>query len=104
MTTEVIVMITVITMIIIMMIIHIQTILITIVNMIYTHATDNKHNDNNDDSNSRNNGDSNTVGVQNLNLLIFNLRVSNPNKLIVYVFLIRCRISMCQGLGPTKTR
>ena len=43
-----------------------------------------------------------TVGFHNLNLRIFNLRVSNPNKLIVDVFLTRCRISMCQGLGPKK--
>ena len=34
---------------------------------------------------------------------IFNTRVSNPNKLIVDVFLTRCRISMCQGLGPKNT-
>ena len=46
-----------------------------------------------------------TVGFHNFNLRIFDLRVSNPNKLIVDVFfLTRCRISMCQGLGPTKTR
>ena len=43
-----------------------------------------------------------TVGFHNFNLRIFNLRVSNPNKLIVDVFLTRCRISMCQGLGPRK--
>ena len=43
-----------------------------------------------------------TVGFHNFNLRIFNLRVSNPNKLIVVVFLTRCRISMCQGLGPKK--
>ena len=43
-----------------------------------------------------------TVGFHNFNLRIFNLRVSNPNKLIVDVCLIRCRISMCQGLGPKK--
>ena len=43
-----------------------------------------------------------TVGFHNFNLRIFNLRVSNPNKLIVEVFLTRCRISMCQGLGPKK--
>ena len=43
-----------------------------------------------------------TVGFHTFNLRIFNLRVSNPNKLIVGVFLTRCRISMCQGLGPTK--
>ena len=43
-----------------------------------------------------------TVGFHNFNLRIFNLRVSNPNKLIVDVFLTRCRISMCQGLGPKK--
>ena len=42
------------------------------------------------------------VGFHNLILRIFNLRVSNPNKLIVDVFLTRCRISMCQGLGPKK--
>ena len=30
------------------------------------------------------------------------LRASNPNKSIVDVFLTRCRISMCQGLGPKK--
>ena len=40
-----------------------------------------------------------TVGFHNLNLLIVNLKVSNPNKLIVDAFLT---ISMCQGLGPTK--
>ena len=43
-----------------------------------------------------------TVGFHNFNLRIFNSRVSNPNKLIVDVFLTRCRISMCQGLGPKK--
>ena len=43
-----------------------------------------------------------TVGFHNFNLRIFNLRVSNPNKLIVDVFLTRCRISMCQDLGPKK--
>ena len=43
-----------------------------------------------------------TVGFHNFNLRIFNLRVSNPNKLTVDVFLTRCRISMCQGLGPKK--
>ena len=43
-----------------------------------------------------------TVGFHNFNLRIFNLRVSNPIKLIVDVFLTRCRISMCQGLGPKK--
>ena len=45
---------------------------------------------------------SHTVGFNNFNLRIFNLRVSNPNKLIVDVFLTRCRISMSQGLGPKK--
>ena len=43
----------------------------------------------------------NTVGFHNFNR-IFNLRVSNPNELILDVFLTRCRISMCQGLGPKK--
>ena len=43
-----------------------------------------------------------TVGSHNFNLRIFNLRVSNPDKLIVGVFLTRCRISMCQCLGPNK--
>ena len=43
-----------------------------------------------------------TVGFHNFNLRIFNLRVSNPNKFIVDVFLTRCRTSMCQGLGPKK--
>ena len=43
-----------------------------------------------------------TVGFHNFNLRIFNLRVSNPNELTVDVFLTRCRISMCQGLGPKK--
>ena len=44
-----------------------------------------------------------TIGFHNFNLRIFNLRVSNPNKLIVFLFfLTRCRISMCQGLGPKK--
>ena len=42
------------------------------------------------------------VGFHNFNLRIFNLRVSNPNKWIVDVFLTRCRILMCQGLGPKK--
>ena len=44
-----------------------------------------------------------TVAFHDFNLRIFNLRVSNPNKLIVDVLLTRCRISMCQGLGPKKT-
>ena len=44
-----------------------------------------------------------SVGFHNLNLRIFNLKVSNPNKLIVDVFLFtRRRISMCQALGPNK--
>ena len=43
-----------------------------------------------------------TVGFHNFNLRIFNLRVSNQNKLIVDVFLTRCRISLFQGLGPKK--
>ena len=43
-----------------------------------------------------------TVGFHNFNLRIFNSRVSNPNKLIVDVFLTRCRISMCQGLGQKE--
>ena len=42
------------------------------------------------------------LGFHNFNLRIFNLRVSNPNKSIVDVFLTRCRISMCQSLGPKK--
>ena len=41
-----------------------------------------------------------TVGFHNFSLRTFNLRVSNPNKLTVNIFLTRCRISMCQGLGP----
>ena len=45
-----------------------------------------------------------TVGFHTFNLRIFNLRTSNPNKLIVYVFLTRCRISMCQSLGPKKNK
>ena len=45
-----------------------------------------------------------TVGFHNFNLRIFNLRVSNPNKSFVGVFLTRCRISMCQGLSRKKTR
>ena len=45
-----------------------------------------------------------TVGFHNFNLRNFNLRISNQSKLIVDVFLTRCRISMCQGLGPNKTR
>ena len=44
-----------------------------------------------------------TVGFHNFNLPIFNLRIPNPNKLIVYVFLTRCRISMCQSPGPKNT-
>ena len=43
-----------------------------------------------------------TVGFHNFNLLIFNLRVSNPSEIIVVVFLTRCRISMCQRLGQKK--
>ena len=43
-----------------------------------------------------------TVGFHNFNLRTLNLRVSNPNKLMVDVFLTRCRISMCQGLGPKQ--
>ena len=43
-----------------------------------------------------------TVGFHHFNLRIFNLRVPNPDKLIVDVFLTRCRISMCQGLCPKK--
>ena len=43
-----------------------------------------------------------TPGFHNFNLRIFNLRVSNPNKFIVDAFLTRCRISMCQSLGPKK--
>ena len=43
-----------------------------------------------------------TVGFHNFNLRTFNSRVSNPNESIVDVFLTRCRISMCQGLGPNK--
>ena len=43
-----------------------------------------------------------TVSFHNFNLRIFNLRVSNPNKLTVDVFLTRRRISMCQGLGTKK--
>ena len=43
-----------------------------------------------------------TVCFHNFNLQIFNLRVSNPKKSIVDAFLTRCRISMCQGLGPRK--
>ena len=43
-----------------------------------------------------------TVGFHNYNFRIFNLRVSIPNKFIVDFFLTRCRISMCQGLGPKK--
>ena len=46
--------------------------------------------------------DCSAVGFHNFNLRIFNLRVSSPNKLMVDVFLTRCRISMCQGLGPKK--
>ena len=45
-----------------------------------------------------------TFGFHNFYLRFVNLRVSNPNNLIVDVcfFLTRCRISMCQGLGPNK--
>ena len=49
-----------------------------------------------------NNDANTTVGFHNFNLRIVNMRVSNPNKLTVDVFLTRCRISMCQGLGPKK--
>ena len=48
-------------------------------------------------------GTNTTVGFHNLNLRTFDLRVSNPNKSIADVFLTRCRISMCQGLGPKNT-
>ena len=48
-------------------------------------------------------GSRDAVGFHNFNLRIFNLRVSNPNKLIVDAFLTRCRISMCQGLVPKNT-
>ena len=45
------------------------------------------------------------VGFHNFNPRIVNLRVSNPNKFIVDVFLLtRCRISMCQGLCPKNTK
>ena len=46
--------------------------------------------------------DTSAVGFHNFNRRIFNLRVSNPNKAIVDVFLTRCRISVCQGLGTKK--
>ena len=45
----------------------------------------------------------NTASFHNFKSQNFKLRVSNPNKLIVDVFLTRCRISMCQGLGPKNT-
>ena len=43
-----------------------------------------------------------TVGFHNFNLLIFNLRISNPNELPVDAFLTPCRVSMCQGSAPKK--
>ena len=46
-------------------------------------------------------GGASTVCFNNFNLLIFSLIVSNHNKLI-RCFLIRCRISMCQGFGFEK--
>ena len=48
--------------------------------------------------------DKTTVGFHNFDLRMFNLRVSNPNKLVVDVFVLtRCRVSsMCQGLGPNE--
>ena len=42
------------------------------------------------------------VGFHDFILRIFNVRVSNPKKSVVDVFLARCRISMCQSLGPKK--
>ena len=45
-----------------------------------------------------------TVGFHDFNLRIYNLRVSNPSKLVVDVFLTRCRISMCQGPGPNPKK
>ena len=59
-------------------------------------------NNNNNNKNNNSNTSNSTVGFHNFNLRIFNLRVSNPNKLIVDVFLTRCGISMCQSLGPKK--
>ena len=45
-----------------------------------------------------------SVDFHNFNLRIFNLRVSNPNKLIGCFFdTMSDFISMCQGLGPKKT-
>ena len=84
-------------MIIIMIIIIMITIMITMIII-------NKHNNynNNHSSNNSNNDKHDTVGFHNFNLRIFNLRVSNPDELIVDVFLTRCRISMCQGLGQKK--
>ena len=41
---------------------------------------------------ARNSQKNNTVSFHNVNLRFFNLRVSNPNKLIVDVFLTLCRI------------
>ena len=78
----------------------------TILMIIIHDNNDNTFNDNNNNNRLASviNRSVITVGFHNFNLRTFNLRVSNPNKLIVDVFLTRCRISMCQGLGPTKTR
>ena len=45
-----------------------------------------------------------TVGFHNFNLRIFNLRVSNPNKLIVDVFFDTMSDFSVPGSRPKKTR
>ena len=45
-----------------------------------------------------------TVGFHNFNLRIFNLRVSNPNKLIVDVFVDAMSDFNVPGSRPKKTR
>ena len=45
-----------------------------------------------------------TVGFQNVNLRIFNLRVSNPNKLIVDIFVDTMSDFNVPGSRPKKTR
>ena len=45
-----------------------------------------------------------TVGFHDFNLRIFNLRVSNPNKLIVYVFFDTMSDFNVPGSRPKKTR
>ena len=77
---------------------------VAIIIIIINRINNNNNNANNamNHNNNMNSAEQNTVGFHNFNLRIVNLRVSNPSKLIVDVLLTRCRISMCQGLGPKQ--